>query len=456
MKTQSDNLPNTIVTVPDIRLDQPTKKVENFDMALKSQIEAMVKTLRDEGGVGLAANQAGYPNQVITIEYAEKDSEAQIPLKIFINPEIVEYSEEKNCAEEGCLSVPKIELDIERAEKIKIKYQDEVGHRKKLTPKGLLARILQHEIDHLNGIIFTHRAQDQLFAKFPELNNLNILFLGSGEFASIILEGLILFGFNTNIITEKEKPAGRDQANKKTAVAEMADKFKKKYFEVDQISELPIELANTPIDLIICADFGRLIPKKILDLPNLGAINIHPSLLPEFQGPTPIPSAILAGVNETGVTIIRMSEKIDQGPILAQVSVELSNSENSWDLEERLATVGLKLLIKALPLIAKKQIREIPQDQTKASFTRKFSKEDGLISWSKSTKKIVRQINAYYPWPGSYTFLGEKRLIIHQAHLEKNKLALDIVQPEGKRPMLWQDFLRGYNGPKPKWFTKIS
>lgn len=445
---------DTIVTVPNESLSKPTQKVGIFDLAIKNQIKKMMQILRQEGGVGLAANQAGFPNQVITIEYAEGDVETQIPLKIFINPEIIEYSEEKECTEEGCLSVPKIELDIERSEKIKIKYQDEFGRRKKLTPKGLLARILQHEIDHLHGIVFTRRAHDQQFAKYPEFNNLNILFFGSGEFASIILEGLILLGFNLNIITEKEKPAGRDRKNKNTAVASMAEKFKKKYFKVDQIQKLPEELANTPVDLIVCADFGRLIPQKILDLPNLMAINIHPSLLPKFQGPTPIPSAILAGAKETGISIIRMSAKIDQGSILAQASIDLTGTENSCDLEEHLATVGLKLLIKVLPHIVKKNIREIPQDQTKASFTRKFTKEDGKIDWKKSPQKILRQINAFFPWPGTFTFLDDTRLIIHQAHIENNKLILDIVQPEGKNPMAWADFLRGYHGPKPEWLER--
>lgn len=445
----------SIVTVPDPSLKKPTQKVSLFDQALKEQINDMVGTLRQQIGVGLAANQVGIDNRVVVIECAD-DDRGKIPLSVFVNPEIVQYSDEINSTEEGCFSVPKIELDIERANKIKVKYQDESGKSTKFTPKGFLARILQHEIDHLNGIIFTERAKEQMFRHYPELKHINILFCGSGEFAAIILECLMLLGLNVKIMTEKEKPAGRNLETKKTAVAQLAQKFGVKFWEVEKMDALPKELTDTSLDLLICADFGRKIPQEILELPNLMAINIHPSLLPKYQGPTPIPSAILAGETETGTTIIRMEPEIDKGPILAQASVDLGLDENSLDLEERLATVSLKLLIKALPLIVKKEIRETNQDQTKATQTRKFTKEDGLIDWKKPQKKIIRQINAFFPWPGTYTLIDGKRLIIHQAHLEDTKLAIDIVQPEGKRPMAWPDFLRGYHGPKPEWFSKIS
>src|SRR3990167_3003068 len=199
-----------VVTVPDPFLKQPTKKVTQFDLNIQTQIKEMLAVLRTEKGIGLAANQIGYDNNVILVEFEDPDGKEHIPFTVVINPEVISTSEEIECFEEGCLSVPQIELDVDRASKIKIKYQNEKGKIVKKTPKGLLARVLQHEIDHLNGILFTERIREQFFAKFPEMKNLKILFCGSGEFAAIVLKGLILLGFNLEIITEKSKPAGRD------------------------------------------------------------------------------------------------------------------------------------------------------------------------------------------------------------------------------------------------------
>ncbi len=189
-----------MVTVPNLILKERTEKVQSFDSDLKIQIQEMVEMLRNEGGIGLAANQLGYKNQVLIIEFqnkTKKNDPENIPLTVFINPEIVEHSDEQACYDEGCLSVPRIELELERPANLKLKYEDEHGHRLKIAPKGLLARILQHEIDHLNGIIFTERVKESLFRNHPELKNLNISFFGTGEFASTILEGLILLGLTT-------------------------------------------------------------------------------------------------------------------------------------------------------------------------------------------------------------------------------------------------------------------
>lgn len=219
-----------VITVPNQFLKQPTKKVEQFDDLLKQQIQKMLKVLRSEKGIGLAANQIGYDSNVILVEFEDPKGKEHIPFTVVINPEIVKASVEKECFEEGCLSVPQIELDVDRAAKIKIKYQDEKGKIIKAAPKGLFARILQHEVDHLNGIIFTEKVKEQFFNKYPELKKIKILFCGTGEFAAVILKGLILLGFDVTIVTEKAKPAGRDQKIKSSPVAELARLFNKKCY----------------------------------------------------------------------------------------------------------------------------------------------------------------------------------------------------------------------------------
>ena len=151
-----------------------------------------------------------------------------------------------------------------------------------------------------------------------------------------------------------------------------------------------------------------------------------------------------------------MVPEIDKGPLLAQVAIDILAVDNSATLEDKLSILSLGLLYELLPKIALGQAQEIEQRNEESTLTKKFAKNDGEINWDQDAKEIDAKIRAFYPWPGSYTYLEGKRLIIHLAHLDKNKLVLDVVQPEGKNPMLWPDFLRGFHGTKPEWFSKIS
>lgn len=443
-----------IVTIPDKKLYQVTAKVTSFDEKLAEQTKTMRKVLKKYEGAGLAANQLGYNNRVIVVELADEESKNSIPFQVFVNPEIVQAYPEKDILEEGCLSLPKIELRVERSKKIKVRAQNIDGKKNRLTANDILARILQHEVDHLNGIIFTQRTKEKYFHDFPILKKIKIVFIGSGNFAVPILEGLILLGFRPLIMTEKAKIAGRNKLSKQTAVAVVAQKFNLKYFEVENFSQFKFPRIN--FDLLICADFGQKIPENILKMPKIAPLNIHPSLLPKYRGPSPIQNTILNGDQITGVTIIKMTKDFDAGSILAQVETKVLKDDDSLTLENRLATLGLKLLFEALPKIANHELEEISQEDLKKSITTKFKKTDGEINWQASPESIERQIRAFKPWPGSYTFIGNVRLIIHQAHLENNTLVPDVVQKEGGKAMSWQEFLRGYRGPKPSWLKKIK
>ncbi len=444
----------SIVTVPNPKLKEVANKVTSFindDKNLETQISEMVKLLRKEGGIGLAANQIGYSNQVVIAEFKDPDGKEHIPLSVFINPEIVNYSEGFECFEEGCLSVPKIELDVTRPSSIKIKYQDISGKKIKSAPKGLFSRILQHEVDHLNGVLFTERMRDQFFREFKEFKNIKIAFFGSGIYASIILEGLILIGFNLEIYTEKAKPAGRDNLSKSTPVALVAEKFSKKYSEIENILNLEIPES----DLIIASDFGQKIPDSTLSKARITAINIHPSMLPKYLGPTPIQTAILNQDKSTGVSIIKMTNKIDEGPIYSQIEVKIDKNSTYPQLRDRLATLGLRILIKTLPKIVRNKIEFMENDISKGTRTCKFEKEDGQIDWSKPIKDIYSQFRAFYIWPGSFTFINDKRYIIHKMRIKKDKLTIGVIQQEGKKPLKFSEFLRGFKGLQPKWFEKI-
>lgn len=448
-----------LITIPNPILSEVTTQVTSFGNDLKSQVKLMREYLKADDGAGLAANQIGIKNRVIVIEFIDKKKKSpagsSIPFQALINPEIIQYSEEMETSEEGCLSIPQIELPVERAKKIKVRYQDLQGKKIKITAKDILARIIQHEVDHLQGIVFTQRIKEKFLKSNPGIKNKQIIFFGSGKMAAVILKGLILIGLKPIIVTEKGKPAGRKKEIKITPVAEIAIRFNQKFYEIDTFSEFLTH--NFKFNLLICADFGKIIPNNILKMANISAINIHPSLLPKYRGATPIQSAILAGEKLTGVTIIKMNPQIDQGEILAQIETQILDNDNGLTLSNRLSTLAFQLLFETLPNILKNQLQALAQVEEQATFTHKLKKTDGEINWQEPLEKIDRKIRAFYPWPGTYTILPDgKRLLIHQSHLGSRSLILDMVQLEGKKPVKWQEFIFGYRGQIPEWFDKVK
>lgn len=453
MKKQSQ-----IITVPNPKLLEVTKPVTSFDSDFQKSAEILHRALKEaDFGIGLAANQIGLNCNVFVVEYEDPKGKETIPLQFFVNPEIAEYSKEAERMEEGCLSVPSIFLDVVRPSTIKIKAQDLNGKKFKLTAKGLMSRLIQHEADHLQGHVFTEKASKNLHDEFKNLKNLKIVFIGTGAFAELILRGLILLKLNVvQIITEKGKPSGRNREIIPSLVADDAQIFGHNYKETDNIRDLKSQIENLKPDVIVLTDFGQIIPADILSIPKIAAINIHPSLLPKYRGATPIQTAILTGEKETGVSIIKMSPEIDKGEIIMQQKIEILEHDNYITLRDRLSNLSLKMLLELLPKMQVGQFDTIAQDDTKATKTQKLSKDMGLIDWKKKPAEIDRQIRAFFPWPGSFTEIDGKRMIIHEAYLDKDKLVIDIVQPEGKKPMEFSDFLKGYRGPKPAWFCKMT
>jgi len=274
-----------------------------------------------------------------------------------------------------------------------------------------------------------------------------IIFIGTSEFGAIILDKLAKNDFKPIlVITTPDKPVGRKQVLTPSPVKVMAQKRKIPVEQPDKIRNLKLEIRNLKPDLGIVAAYGNLIPKDILDIPKYGFINVHPSLLPKYRGPSPIQTAILNGDKETGVSIILMDEKMDHGPILAQRELKFSifplgsrwdptgsqrdnfstriplgsygipegqfsnksqtsNSKITYkELHNKLAKLGTELLIKTIPKWIKGEIKPIPQDESKATYTKILKKEDGRLDWRKTAEEIERQIRAFDPWPGSFTF----------------------------------------------------
>lgn len=169
-----------INTIPNPNLLKPCFKVTNFDNSLKLIAQDLVETLREHfnDGIGLAANQLGYDKSIFAIEYKGSDGKEIFPLQFFVNPKIIKYSDEIETADEGCLSIPNIFLPVERAKKILFKAQDLDGKTIKIAASDLLARLIQHETDHLNGQIFTNHVKNKLLKEYKNLKKLKIIFIG--------------------------------------------------------------------------------------------------------------------------------------------------------------------------------------------------------------------------------------------------------------------------------------
>lgn len=216
---------------------------------------------------------------------------------------------------------------------------------------------------------------------------------------------------------------------------------------IENKDELPPELYNTEWDFFLVASYGKILKKEILDLPKHGCINIHPSLLPKFRGPSPYVSAILADERETGVTLMLMAEKMDAGPILAQARIAIEESE--WPpkallLSQMLFTEGVTLLAEALPEYLAGTLTLEQQDHSQATYTRKFSDQDALVDLSEDARKNLLTIRAFDKNPRAYFITKKnKRVIITDAKLTDGKLEILTVIPEGKKEMLYADYLRG-------------
>src|SRR3989338_6163849 len=224
------------------------------------------------------------------------------------------------------------------------------------------------------------------------------------------------------VVTQPDKAAGRKQEPLPSPVKLAALKLGLKIFQpeiLEIVSLLEIFTKNWKLkipeaDLYIAVSYGQIIPNDILNLPPFGILNLHPSLLPKYRGASPIHAAILSGDAETGVSIIKLDEKLDHGPIITTRNLKMSKLYYK-DLHDKRAEPGSELLTHTLPDYISGKIKPSPQDDSKATFTKRITKDDGRINWHKSAEEIDRMIRAYHLWPVAWTMLGSKRLKIFEA-----------------------------------------
>ena len=297
--------------------------------------------------------------------------------------------------------------------------------------------------------------------------NSKIVFFGTPAVATQTLQALVDSGYEiVLVVSQSDKPAGRGQELRSSPVKALAQKLGLKVLE--DYNSLSSVIEKIMPDLGIVVIFGRIVPQKVINLFPQGILNIHPSLLPKYRGPSPIQGAILNGDDFSGVSVIKIDSQVDHGPILAQTRHKLSGQETGEELYHELFRQGINLLIKTLPDYLTGKLRPIEQDHAKATFTKILIKEDGLIDFKLTTEEIARQVRAFQPWPGSYfmdyTF-GRVRLIKVlasedfsqdkigqlfkkndqlQVNCSKGSLIIKELQLDNKRPVTDREFINGY------------
>jgi len=405
--------------------DIKSKKIKDILNTMKRALYA------EDDGVAIAAPQIGESLRIFIVrgdilafiqkgktgkDEGTKSKKVHKDL-IFINPETIKASKKRKKVEEGCLSVRWLYGYVKRSEKITIRSYDETGKLRERGASGLLAQIFQHEVDHLNGILFIDKAEN--VQEILPKKDIKFVFFGGSPFSNYVLEELGNWGFAPLLhITNTRDP-------------------------------LPIEkLKKIKADVFVVASFGKILPKEILELPKHKTLNVHPSLLPKLRGATPIQETIL-GHGNPGVTIMRVDEKIDHGPILVQAKVSIAPWPDHYRVvEEKLGKVGGQIISEILSKWVANEIKETPQNNAEATYTKLIKKEDGLLDLKDPAEENLRKVLAYSTWPGAYTIFKNKRgkeirLVIKDAKVIEGKFVPIRVIPAGKNEMDWQDFLRG-------------
>lgn len=279
------------------------------------------------------------------------------------------------------------------------------------------------------------------------------IFFGTGPIAKRALETMHTRGVSPHIIvTSPDRPAGRGNVVTPSPVALWADMHQIETLKPEKLDELFYnQLAevreNISATCFVVIDYGKFIPKRIIDLPERGILNMHPSLLPRLRGPSPIRSAILTDEKDTGITVMLLDQEMDHGPIVAQKKIAMPEwPMHGRDLDELLSKAGGELVAEILPLWARGEIEAREQNHDVATYTKIFEKEDGEIDLSADPYTNLLKIRAFEGWPGTYAYFlrGDKKIRVQilDAHMAGNKLMLDRVKPEGKGEMPYADFAR--------------
>ena len=304
--------------------------------------------------------------------------------------------------------------------------------------------------------------------------NFKIIFMGTPAFAVPALKALHDNGHDiAAVVTQPDRPRGRGRRVSAPAVKTAALDLKYRVLQPASIktTEFNDLIAQRKPDLLVVIAFGKILPENILALPRFGTINVHASLLPKYRGPAPIQWAVMNGEKETGVCTQMMEKELDTGDLLLSVRETINPNDTAGDLHDRLAVKGATLLIDTLKGLTDKTIQLVSQDHSLATYAPMLTKDDGLINWNKPAESLECFIRGVTPWPGAFTFLGDKRLKIFKSRSVQTgisgppgtvlkgfadelwvaaatgALSIEEIQSASGKRLSIRDFLRGHPVP---------
>lgn len=305
---------------------------------------------------------------------------------------------------------------------------------------------------------------------------MNILFAGSPEIAVDSLRLLHREATVCGVLTSPDKPSGRGKKIIPTPVKTAAHELGIPVIQPGRLNkDARDQVAALKPDLLAVFAYSKIFGPKFLSLFQSGAVNVHPSLLPKYRGPAPIPAAILSGDSKTGVTVQCIGLEMDAGDILLQEEVEIRDGETAGELSQRIAPIGAELLAKTLRLIEKGEAKPVPQEHEEAVYCSMIQKTDGRINWGDEAIVIARQVRAYNPWPMAFTRYKDLKLDIRRARpydrvtsrdadaipgkvvgvdkeigiliqTSEGILAVEELQLQSRKPLDWRAFLNGTPG----------
>ena len=240
-----------------------------------------------------------------------------------------------------------------------------------------------------------------------------VVFAGTPEFASVSLDAMVQSGIRpVAVLTQPDRPAGRGKKLRESAVKEYALEHDLQLMQPASLKGADIagQLESLNADLFVVAAYGLLLPQSVLDIPKRACINVHASLLPRWRGAAPIQAAILAGDEQTGISLMQMEAGLDTGPVYTKSAIDIGTTETAGELHDRLAILGGELLVQHLEEIANGALAPIEQAEAAATSAPKIRTDDARLDWSRSATELQRVVRAYNPVPGAWTTLNGERL----------------------------------------------
>ena len=300
-------------------------------------------------------------------------------------------------------------------------------------------------------------------------NNARIIFMGTPSISSKVLEGLILDGYKIiAVIAQPDRPVGRKKILEPVPTKVVAEKYNIPVYQPEKIRKEYDFVKELNPDLILTLAYGQIVPQGLLDIPKLGCINLHGSLLPKYRGAAPIQYALINNEKKTGMTLMKMVKEMDAGEMYATEEVEIADEDNATSLFEKMGDAALKLILRVLPDYLDDKLPGVPQNESQVTFAPSIKPEEEKIDLIKSKEEIFGLVRGLSEVPGAYLYFDELKLKIYRAqivsdeiigeigeivkadkfglHLQTNNgiIALLDLQLEGKKRMDYKSFINGH------------